>query len=143
MRRGRRSPTDLRVGDAVDFWRVDALGPDRVLRLRAEMKLPGEAWLEFLADQLSDGRTRLTQTAFFEPRGLLGLLYWYPSFHFTGSSLARWPRGSPLSPKKTRTDRLNRFSARLNRRVNRFEQFLRVAVLFEGAAVGENRHDEA
>jgi uncharacterized protein YbjT (DUF2867 family) len=77
LRRGRRSPTDLRVGDAVDFWRVEALEPDRVLRLRAEMKLPGKAWLEFDADRLGDGRTRLTQTAFFEPRGLLGFLYWY------------------------------------------------------------------
>ena len=84
LRRGRRSPTDLRVGDAVDFWRVDALEPDHVLRLRAEMKLPGEAWLEFDADWLSDGRTRLTQTAFFEPRGLLGFLYWYLLFPFHG-----------------------------------------------------------
>jgi hypothetical protein len=84
LRRGRRSPTDLRVGDAVDFWRVDALEPDHVLRLRAEMKLPGEAWLEFDADQLSDGRTRLTQTAFFEPRGLLGFLYWYLVFPLHG-----------------------------------------------------------
>lgn len=77
LRRGRRSATDLRLGDAVDFWRVDALVPERLLRLRAEMKLPGEAWLEFDAESLSDGRTRLTQTAFFEPRGLLGVLYWY------------------------------------------------------------------
>ena len=84
LRRGRRSPTDLRVGDAVDFWRVDALEPDHVLRLRAEMKLPGEAWLEFVAEQLSDGRTRFTQTAFFEPRGLLGLLYWYLVFPLHG-----------------------------------------------------------
>ena len=60
LRRGRRSATDLRLGDAVDFWRVDALEPDHVLRLRAEMRLPGEAWLEFDADGLSDGRTRLT-----------------------------------------------------------------------------------
>jgi len=77
LRRGRRSATDLRVGDAVDFWRVEALEPDHVLRLRAEMRLPGEAWLEFDADQLGNGNTRLTQTAFFEPRGLLGFLYWY------------------------------------------------------------------
>ena len=48
------------------------------------MKLPGEAWLEFDADWLSDGRTRLTQTAFFEPRGLLGFLYWYLLFPFHG-----------------------------------------------------------
>jgi uncharacterized protein YbjT (DUF2867 family) len=82
LRRGRRSATDLRLGDAVDFWRVDALEPDHILRLRAEMKLPGRAWLEFVADPLSDGRTRLTQTAFFEPRGLLGFLYWYLVFPF-------------------------------------------------------------
>ncbi len=82
LRRGRRSATNLRLGDAVDFWRVDALEPDHTLRLRAEMKLPGEAWLEFDADRLSDGRTRLTQTAFYEPRGLLGFLYWYLVFPF-------------------------------------------------------------
>jgi uncharacterized protein YbjT (DUF2867 family) len=82
LRRGRRSATDLRLGDAVDFWRVDALEPDHILRLRAEMKLPGKAWLEFDADRLSDGRTRLTQTAFFEPRGLFGFLYWYLVFPF-------------------------------------------------------------
>ncbi|MFY9740095.1 MAG: SDR family oxidoreductase [Candidatus Cybelea sp.] len=82
LRRGRRSPTDLRLGDAVDFWRVDDLEPDHHLRLRAEMKLPGKAWLEFDADRLSDGRTRLTQTAFFEPRGLFGFLYWYLVFPF-------------------------------------------------------------
>ena len=77
LRRGRRSATDLRLGDAVDFWRVDALEPDRLLRLRSEMKLPGEAWLEFDARACGDGRTQLTQTAFFEPRGLFGFLYWY------------------------------------------------------------------
>ena len=82
LRRGRRSATDLRLGDAVDFWRVDALEADHMLRLRAEMKLPGKAWLEFDADRLSDGRTRLTQTAFFEPRGLFGFLYWYLVFPF-------------------------------------------------------------
>jgi hypothetical protein len=82
LRRGRRSATGLRIGDAVDFWRVDALEPDRLLRLRAEMRLPGKAWLEFDADRLSDGRTRLTQTAFFEPRGLFGFLYWYLAFPF-------------------------------------------------------------
>lgn len=82
LRRGRRSTTDLRVGDAVDFWRVEALEPDHILRLRAEMKLPGKAWLEFDADRLNDGRTRLTQTAFFEPRGLFGFLYWYLVFPF-------------------------------------------------------------
>jgi hypothetical protein len=82
LRRGRRSESDLRVGDAVDFWRVDALERDRLLRLRAEMKLPGRAWLEFSAEDVGDGRTKLTQTAFYEPRGLLGTLYWYLAVPF-------------------------------------------------------------
>lgn len=77
LRRGRRDPDDLRVGDALDFWRVEAVEPDRLLRLRAEMKVPGEAWLQFEAQAHSDGRTLLVQTAFFAPRGLLGLFYWY------------------------------------------------------------------
>ena len=77
LRRGRRNASDLRLGDAVDFWRVDAVEAGHVLRLRAEMKLPGRAWLEFSADPMDDRQTRLTQTAFFEPRGLFGLLYWY------------------------------------------------------------------
>lgn len=76
-RRGRRDPVDLRVGEALDFWRVEALEPDRLLRLRAEMKLPGQGWLEFIADPLPNGKTRLTQTAYFAPRGLFGFVYWY------------------------------------------------------------------
>ncbi len=76
MRRGRRSPTSLRVGDAVDFWRVEALEPDRLLRLRAEMKLPGNAWLEFAVVPEAAG-SLLRLTAFFEPKGLLGQAYWY------------------------------------------------------------------
>ena len=76
-RRGRRSPDTLRVGDAVDFWRVEAYRPDRLLRLRAEMKLPGRAWLQFEAVPCENGGTRLLQIAFFEPRGIAGLLYWY------------------------------------------------------------------
>ena len=67
----------MRVGDAVDFWRVEAVEPDRLLRLRAEMKVPGLAWLQFEASPLSDGSTRLVQTAYFAPRGLAGLVYWY------------------------------------------------------------------
>lgn len=76
MRRGRRHPRSLRVGDPVDFWRVEALVPGRLLRLRAETKLPGRAWLQF--EVRPDGRrTHLEQTTFFEPHGLLGNLYWY------------------------------------------------------------------
>ena len=77
LRRGRRDPDDLRVGEALDFWRVEAVEPDRLLRLRAEMKVPGEAWLQFEAQAQPDGRTLLVQTAFFAPRGLWGLCYWY------------------------------------------------------------------
>ncbi len=77
MRRGRRHPEDLRVGDALDFWRVEAAEPPRTMRLRAEMKVPGRAWLEFQAIRRSPSETLLTQTAFFEPKGLLGLAYWY------------------------------------------------------------------
>jgi hypothetical protein len=76
LRRGRRDPGELRVGDAVDFWRVEALEPGRRLRLVAEMKLPGRAWLEFSVRPKGDG-TVVQQTAIFSPRGLLGLAYWY------------------------------------------------------------------
>ncbi len=92
LRRGRRSETDLRMGDAVDFWRGEAYEPEHLLRLRAEMKLPGDAWLEFDANALHDGTTRLTQTAFFEPRGLFGALYWYavaPFHAFIFGGMAR------------------------------------------------------
>lgn len=76
MRRGRRHPTELMVGEAVDFWRVEALEPGRMLRLRAEMKVPGKAWLEWFCQTEGQG-TRLVQSALFEPRGLPGALYWY------------------------------------------------------------------
>ncbi|HET9439400.1 MAG TPA: SDR family oxidoreductase [Longimicrobiales bacterium] len=77
LRRGRRDPYELRVGDALDFWRVEAIEAGRLLRLRAEMKVPGEAWLQLVATPMADGRTLLQQTAFFAPRGLSGWLYWY------------------------------------------------------------------
>lgn len=100
-RRGRRDPEKIRVGDAIDFWRVEAYEPDSLLRLRAEMRLPGRAWLQFEVEPLepgdvarraeggesgsgsgdggSDGRpaSRIRQTAIFDPIGLGGLLYWY------------------------------------------------------------------
>ena len=82
LRRGRRNPDTLRVGDAVDFWRVEAVEPDRLLRLRAEMLVPGQAWLQFLVIAREDGQTLLTQTAFFAPKGLLGWTYWYALYPF-------------------------------------------------------------
>ncbi len=76
LRRGRRDPVDLRVGEALDFWRVEAFEPGRLLRLQAEMKLPGRAWLEFEVTPAPQGST-IRQTAIFDPLGLLGLAYWY------------------------------------------------------------------
>lgn len=76
MRRGRRDDENLRVGDALDWWRVEAFEPDRRLLLVAEMKLPGRAWLEFEVTP-SPGGSVIRQTAVFDPAGLAGLLYWY------------------------------------------------------------------
>jgi uncharacterized protein YbjT (DUF2867 family) len=76
LRRGRRDPAELRVGDALDFWRVEAVEPGRLLRLRAEMKVPGAAWLQF-ETLPHEGGTLLVQTAYFAPRGVPGLVYWY------------------------------------------------------------------
>ena len=78
LRRGRRDADDIRVGEALDFWRVEAIEPGRMMRLRAEMKVPGKAWLQFeVKAQDPDARPLLTQTAFFAPKGLFGLAYWY------------------------------------------------------------------
>jgi uncharacterized protein YbjT (DUF2867 family) len=77
MRRGRRDPNDVRTGDAIDFWRVEEVRPGRLLRLRAEMKVPGRAWLEFEVIPQTDGRSVLSQTALFAPKGLFGWFYWY------------------------------------------------------------------
>lgn len=76
MRRGRRDPKTLHQGDAVDFWRVETIEPNRLLRLTPEMKLPGRAWLQFEVSG-SAARSVVRQTAVFEPRGLAGVLYWY------------------------------------------------------------------
>jgi hypothetical protein len=75
LRRGRRHPDRLRVGDPLDFWRVEALEPGQLLRLRAEMRLPGEAWLEWRVEPTDHG-SHLEQRALFHPRGLYGRVYW-------------------------------------------------------------------
>jgi uncharacterized protein YbjT (DUF2867 family) len=77
LRRGRRHPQDLSYGEAVDFWRVNGYEKGKWLRLHAEMKLPGDAELEFRVEPNRGQGTRLIQTARFRPRGLLGLAYWY------------------------------------------------------------------
>jgi hypothetical protein len=76
LRRGRRDPTFLRHGDAVDFWRVEEIEEPRLLRLQAEMKVPGRAWLQFEAEPEGEG-TRLVQAALFQPKGFFGWAYWY------------------------------------------------------------------
>jgi len=76
LRRGRRLPADLSAGDALDFWRVEAIEPDHLLRLRAEMKIPGRAWLQFEVT-LASGGSDIRQTAIFDASGLSGLLYWF------------------------------------------------------------------
>ncbi|MEJ2004615.1 MAG: SDR family oxidoreductase [Cyclobacteriaceae bacterium] len=84
LRRGRRSPTDLKAGDALDFWRVILADPEsKRLLLFAEMKLPGEAWLEFRIKS-DKNQTRLIQTATFRPLGLWGRIYWYILVPFHG-----------------------------------------------------------
>lgn len=78
MRRGRRDADDIRVGEALDFWRVEAIEPGRMMRLRAEMKVPGKAWLQFEVNTpAGDAPPLLIQTAFFAPKGLFGFAYWY------------------------------------------------------------------
>ena len=76
LRRGRRDPESLAPGDTLDFWRVEAVEPDRLLRLAAEMRLPGRAWLQFEVTP-DRGGTTIRQTALFDPVGVSGLMYWY------------------------------------------------------------------
>jgi hypothetical protein len=83
LRRGRRHPDLVRLHDTIDFWRVSAVRPDEHLQLSAEMKLPGEAWLEWTIES-AGGQTSLEQVAYFRPRGLFGRLYWYAMLPFHG-----------------------------------------------------------
>ena len=82
LRRGRRHPDEIYVGESLDFWRVEALEPDRLMRLRAEMKVPGEAWLQFESLPQENDKTLLTVNAYFDVHGVTGLLYWYAMFPF-------------------------------------------------------------
>lgn len=83
LARGRRSRTRVAVGDAIDFWRVEACEEERLLRLRAEMKLPGRAWLELRCEP-NGGGSRYTQRAVYFPKGLTGRLYWWAILPFHG-----------------------------------------------------------
>jgi uncharacterized protein YbjT (DUF2867 family) len=91
MRRGRTNPRELRVGDVIDWWRIEAVDPGARLLLQAEMLLPGRAWLQFEVTE-TEGRSVIRQTAIFDPVGLAGLLYWYllyPVHHFIFRGMLR------------------------------------------------------
>ena len=110
-RRGRRDPEQLRVGEPLDFWRVEAYEPPRRLRLAAEMKVPGRAWLEFEVEPTATG-SRIRQTAIFDPLGLAGLAYWYAiyplhEFVFAGMlrNVARAAVPGPYNPPAPQFDR--------------------------------------
>ncbi|MGV9305328.1 SDR family oxidoreductase [Nonomuraea sp. NPDC003727] len=100
LRRGRRDPLRLRVGDSIDFWRVEEIEHGHLLRLRAEMRLPGLAWLE-LSQRLENGRTVYHQRAVFHPHGLLGHLYWWTILPFHGLIFGRMPRNVAAAARDT------------------------------------------
>jgi hypothetical protein len=106
LRRGRRHPTEVSVGEVVDFWRVEEVQRPSLFRLRAEMKLPGQAWLQWEATE-EEGKTRLIQAALFRPRGFFGWLYWYAAYPFHAfifddliDAVARQALTVPASPSE-------------------------------------------
>ena len=100
LRRGRRDPLRLYVGEALDFWRVEELVPGSMLRLRAEMKLPGHAWLE-LSVEHQHGVTTYVQRALFHPRGLAGHLYWWSVAPFHGIVFGGMARNITAAARRT------------------------------------------
>jgi uncharacterized protein YbjT (DUF2867 family) len=99
VRRGRPDDDTLRVGDSLDFWRVEAYDPPRFLRLHAEMKLPGRAWLEFEVTPRDQGSS-IRQTAIFDPLGLWGLAYWYAIYPLHQAVFARMLRNLARAAEK-------------------------------------------
>lgn len=93
VHRGCRDPREIRYGDSLDFWRVIDVTPGKRLRLLAEMKLPGEAILEFRLEAVAKDRTVLEQFSQFRPKGLVGLLYWYALYPFHQSIFMGMLRG--------------------------------------------------
>jgi hypothetical protein len=92
FRRSRRHPTELRLGDVVDSWRVIGLEPDRRLTLKMEMKAPGTGVLEFVVTPTADGGASVSATAYWDPAGVAGLIYWYvlvPAHLFIFDGLTR------------------------------------------------------
>lgn len=104
MRRGRPSPDRLRVGDTLDFWRVESIEPGVRLRLSAEMRLPGRAWLEFEVRQDANATT-VNQVATFDPDGVLGKAYWYslyPLHHLVFGGMLRGIANAALQSSASR-----------------------------------------
>ena len=107
LRRGRRDRHRTAVGEPIDFWRVEALEPGRLLRLRAEMRLPGGAWLTFAITDDEGDRPVLHQRALFLPKGLAGTLYWWAVWPFHGivfgsmlRNLAKAAEAAPVTPRE-------------------------------------------
>ncbi|MDQ6611618.1 MAG: DUF2867 domain-containing protein, partial [Gemmatimonadota bacterium] len=107
MRRGRRDPTSLHLGDAVDFWRVHAIERGRLLRLTPEMKLPGRAWLQFEVTPSGAGSV-INQTAVFEPHVLFGLLYWYAIYPIHGVIFSGMLRGIARAAARASAESIGR-----------------------------------
>lgn len=106
LRRGRRDPARLLIDDAVDFWRVEEVQPGRLLRLRAEMRVPGLAWLELAVRQEADpGRSTLRQLATFHPHGLVGQLYWWSVAPFHGVVFGGMQRGMRAEAERLAAER--------------------------------------
>ncbi|MGE3314311.1 MAG: DUF2867 domain-containing protein [Planctomycetaceae bacterium] len=133
LRRGRRDPVDLKVGDTVDWWRVEVLEAPRRLRLFAEMKLPGRAWLEFEVEP-SAGGSRVRQTAEFDPVGLPGLAYWYliyPLHQFVFEGMLR-----EIVASGSRADLSSSQSRRLSPVIQFVGLLAAVGICFGAAALG-------
>jgi uncharacterized protein YbjT (DUF2867 family) len=111
LRRGRRDPRHLVVGDAVDFWRVEAIEPGRLLRLAAEMRLPGRAWLVFEVTPDGSGAV-IRQTALFDPAGLSGLAYWYALYPLHAFVFAGMLRGIARHVRREQAARVGRLVGR-------------------------------
>ena len=99
MRRGRKDPEETRPGDTLDFWRVESYERPHLLRLQAEMKVPGRAWLQFEVEPAGSG-SKIRQTAEFDPLGLFGLLYWYALFPLHELVFAGMLRGIAKAAEK-------------------------------------------
>lgn len=107
LRRGRRDPRHLRIGETVDFWRVEEIEPGRLLRLRAEMRLPGLAWLELNVSE-HGGRTEYVQRALFHPLGLAGHVYWWTFKPFHDRVFGGMCRGIAQAAEHDHTARTTR-----------------------------------